>query len=104
MKPLLMTLGILLLNLGVFVAGYLYRDATILSRQPYVTTQSLKLYSGARNSEVGLLPKGTTLYSFDGPDELPHFLVVIGTKALDKLELTDKHNLYERDPLEAASD
>lgn len=86
---------------AAFLVGRLYQHHQLLDSGRYVTTQPLKLYSntGAPN---GVLPEGVTLYSFGGPDELPHFLLIVGTKALNTLQPDATNSSFNRVPAEAA--
>jgi len=63
--------------------------------EPYTTTQPLTLGSG------GELPAGVTLYNYGGPDELPYFVLFVGTKPLDTLKPHKPKHWLEISPTEA---
>ena len=84
-----------------FLGGRLYQHHQLLNSSRFVTTQPLKLYSNT-GAPSGVLPKGVTLYNFNGPDEVPHFLLIVGTKALNTLQPDTSSLEFSRIPAEAA--
>lgn len=85
MKPALLAAAVILSSAASFAGGRYYQHHQILRADRFVTTQALTLYSNV-DSEPGVLPKGVTLYDFGGPDEFPHFLLIVGTKSLNRLQ------------------
>lgn len=88
---------------AAFFGGRLYQHHQLLSGARFVTAQPLKLYSNV-DTPPGVLPQGVTLYEFGGPDELPHFLLIVGTRELSSLRLDTSHDAFSRIPAEAAID
>lgn len=88
---------------AAFFCGRVYQHHQMLSSARFVTTQPLKLYSNVATPH-GVLPQGVTLYEFGGPDELPHFLLIVGTKELTSLRLDTSNDAFSRIPAEAAID
>ena len=84
-----------------FLAGRFYQQHQLLNSGRFVTTQPLKLYSNT-GAPSGILPEGVTLYDFDGPDEFPHFLLIVGTKSLNTLQPDTSNLEFSRIPAEAA--
>lgn len=103
MKPLLLTLAFILSMTIAFVSGRYYQRHQILTANRFITTKPLKLYANT-DSPPGILPRGVTLYDFDGPDEFPHFLLIVGTKSLNTLQHVKSNDGFSRIPVEAADD
>ncbi|GAB2615328.1 hypothetical protein [Novilysobacter erysipheiresistens] len=101
MKIALKAIALIISFAIAFLAGRMYQQHQLLSSGRYLTTQPLKLYSNT-GAPSGVLPEGVTLYDFDGPDEFPHFLLIVGTKALNTLQPDTAKSEFSRIPAEAA--
>lgn len=88
---------------GAFFLGRYVPDHRFLTSTRYVTTEPLTLYSNADDDVTpGVLPQGVTLYDIGGPDEFPHFVLIVGTKALSKMRPAADQGGHVRIPAEAA--
>ncbi len=88
---------------GAFFLGRYFPDHRFLTATRYVTSEPLTLYSnGDEDVAPGVLPQGVTLYDIGGPDEFPHFVLIVGTKALSKMRPAADQGGYVRIPAEAA--
>ena len=101
MKTALKAIAFILSLTAAFLVGRLYQNHQLLNSGRYVTTQPLKLYSNT-GAPSGVLPEGVTLYNFGGPDEFPHFVLIVGTKALSTLQPDTASSSFSRVPAEAA--
>ena len=79
----------------VFGSGYLFREHRLLHSGRFVTTKALTLSAGLEN---GVLPVGSTLYSYGGPNEQPQFVLFVGTKALGALRPQPSQHWLEVSP------
>ena len=86
-----------------FFVGGLYQKQKFLKSARYVTTKPLKLYSNT-GAPDGTLPEGVILYSFGGPDEYPHFILIIGTKALNTLKPDTENSEFNIIPTDASTE
>ena len=103
MKIALKVIALTILLVAAFLAGRLHQQHQLLNSGRYITTQPLKLYSNT-GAPSGVLPQGVTLYDFGGPDEFPHFLLIVGIKALNTLQPAKGDDGFSRVPAEAAVD
>ncbi len=102
-RKLLLTTVFIASVVGAFFLGRDFTDHRFLTSTRYVTSEPLTLYSnGDEDVAPGVLPQGVTLYDIDGPDEFPHFVLIIGTKALSKMRPAAEQGGYVRIPAEAA--
>ena len=80
----------------------MYQHHQLLDSAKFVTTQPLTLYSNT-GAASGVLPAWVTVYDFGGPDEFPHFVLIVGTKALNTLRPDTTNGHFSRIPAEAAA-
>lgn len=103
LRKLLLTTFFIASIVAAFWVGRHFPGQRFLASTRYVTTQPLTLYSNAgEDVDPGVLPQGVTLYDIGGPDEFPHFVLIVGTKALSKMRPAADQGGYVRIPAEAA--
>ena len=103
MKSAYLTLAFTLSVTVAFFGGRYYQHHQLLVANRFITTKALTLHSNT-DSPPGVLPKGVTLYDFGGPDEFPHFLLIVGTKSLNTLQHVTSNDGISRIPVEAAEE
>lgn len=89
---------VLALCITSFIGGNFYQKWRLLESGPVKLTSDLEIQSSPEN--IGVLPKGTTMYSFASLDT-ETFVVFINTSALDVLEATQFERPMTVDPIDA---
>jgi hypothetical protein len=103
MKSLLLG-GVLLISSFIsFGAGYLFREHRLLHSGRFITSKPLALQSLRVGADPGVLPAGSVLYNYGGPNEQPYFVLFVGTKALSTLVPEPSQHWLEISPDVAAS-
>lgn len=100
-RRIAITLALFVWSLLVFAAGYAYR-ASAFHAARFVTSKALVLEAPTGGAE-GLLPAGTIVHWYGGPDEQPLFVVFVGTKELTQLRAHPSKHWLEISPLAAYS-
>ena len=98
MKSLILAVVFLLACLASFGGGYLFRQHRLLHSGRFTTSKPLALHSLQVGAPAGVLPAGSVLYDYGGPDEQPYFVLFVGTKALSTLTPKPSEHWFEIAP------
>ena len=81
-----------------FFCGNFYHKWQLLESGPVNLSSDLKIQSSPKN--IGLLPKGTTMYPYSSLDT-ETYVIFVNTKALDALETVHFENAMTVAPIDA---
>jgi hypothetical protein len=84
--------SVIVLCAASFLGGIYWHKSSLLNTSTFITTQALTLQQSP--DQLGVLPVGTTLYSYnDGPDT-ETFIIFVNTNNLNAIEpIKFKHNM-----------
>lgn len=89
---LLKLFSIIVLSAACFLGGIYWHKSSLLNTSAFTTTQALTLQQSPEH--LGMLPVGTTLYSFNAGPDTETFIIFVNTNNLNAIEpIKFEHNM-----------